>query len=256
MREGKSVRRAAGRPDSNGGLVMATSASPPDCWGLFRSVAGCASRILLHGPPGTGKTHAATHEGLRPGQLVHSVTLGDEWPPAAELRGHWVPDGDRFRWQDGPAIVAWRAGARLVLNELDQAAPDVVSLLLVLLDDPATARLSLHANEILTPAPGFHAVATMNGDPDDLFPALRDRFEVTLHVDRVAEGALAHLPQDVRSAALRTACVEEPRRLSVRRWRAFAYLRERLGEDHAATAVFATRAPDVLDVLRLARGRK
>jgi MoxR-like ATPase len=101
-------------------------------WDLVGSVIEHSRTTLLHGPSGTGKSHAA-HGADLGGRALYSVTLTPE-TPAAELRGHYVPVGSEFRWQDGPAIRAWREGARLVINEVDHAGGDALSFLLNCLD--------------------------------------------------------------------------------------------------------------------------
>lgn len=222
------------------------------CWELIALVVAHVRRLLLFGVPGTGKTHAGMRLGVTPEQAVFSITVTPE-TPAAELRGHFVPSGDRFVWLDGPAIAAWRSGGRLVLNEIDHAGGDLLSFLLVLLDDPESARINLPNGEVVTPAPGFSVVATMNGEPDALPPALRDRFVATIEVDAVAPGALDRLPRDVRDAACATVALPEERRVSVRAWLEFAELRERTDERIAAATVFGDRAAEVLAALRMAR---
>lgn len=238
--ENKSQERKAARRDQTYG-----------CWRLLEIIFPFVTRLLLWGPPGTGKTHAAIHDRSAV-QTVISITITEE-TPAAELRGHFVPQGERFAWHDGPAIRAWRTGARLVLNEIDHAGADLLSFLLVLLDDPESARIDLPNGETLTPAPGFSVIATMNGDPETLPAALRDRFGACIDVNEVAPGALALLPPDVRRAARATVALPEERRVSVRAWLTFALLRAQTGDERAAAqAVFGQRGGDVLDALRLA----
>ena len=211
-----------------------------------------SDRILLHGPPGTGKTLAALTAGLPDGEAAIYLMLTEE-TPAAEIRGMWVPDRGGFVWQDGPAMVAWRRPTRLVLDEIDHASGDLMSMLMSVTDGKATSRLSLPTCELVRPAPGFSVIATMNGNPDHLPPALRDRFPVAIEIDAVHPGALAALPADIRGAASATALLPPERRLSMRGWSAFANLRERVGDQTAAEAVFGrARAGDVLDALRLA----
>src|SRR5690606_6142906 len=110
-------------------------------------------RVLLMGPPGTGKTYAATRRGLdgRKIQKVYSVTMTPE-TPMAELRGHFVPKDGEYVWMDGPAVRAWREGARLVINEIDHASPDTQSFMFALLDDPDFAETTLPTGETVRPA--------------------------------------------------------------------------------------------------------
>ena len=74
-------------------------------WDLVNSVISHSRTTLLYGVPGTGKSHAA-HSADLGGRNLYSVTVTPE-TPAAELRGHYIPVGNEFKWQDGPAISAW-----------------------------------------------------------------------------------------------------------------------------------------------------
>jgi MoxR-like ATPase len=223
----------------------------PHCWRVFKDVVPHADRVLLHGVSGTGKTLQALTAGLRDDQLPFYLVLTED-TPAAEIRGMYVPHDGGFAWQDGPAVAAWRRGGRLVLDELDHASGDILSLLMAITDSRDTARLSLPTCETVRPAAGFTVIATMNGDPDHLPPALRDRFAVCLEIDAVHPAAIAALPPEVGAAALATAFLPPERRLSVRAWQTFATLRPHCGEETAAEAVFGrARAGEVLDALRL-----
>lgn len=221
-------------------------------WSIVGGVIAHSRTTLLYGPPGTGKSHAA-HQADVGGRKLYSITLTQD-TPAAELRGHYVPNGDRFVWQDGPAISAWREGARLVINEIDHAGGDCLSFLLALLDNPATAMLTLPTGETVRPADGFQCVATMNGQPDEsLPPALRDRFPVCIQIEEAHPDAIASLPADLQAAARGTVAASGDRRITLRAWLAFAGLRERVGLDTAAVAVFGKdRAPDVINSLKIA----
>lgn len=232
-------------------------------WEIVDAVLNHSPRILLMGPPGTGKTYAGTRLGLknRKSKKVYSVTMTPE-TPMAELRGHYVPSGGEYIWQDGPAIRAWREGARLVINEIDHSSPDCLSLLFAVLDDPQFAEFTLPTGETVRPAEGFQVVATMNGVPEDLPPALQDRFPVTLEIMEVNPEALAALPEDLRQVAMHTALhPSEERRISIRMWAEFANLRKAMREAYgdkkgtqmAAEAIFGNRADEALNALEMAQ---
>jgi len=223
-----------------------------DCWTIAEKVLPISRRVLLYGAPGNGKTYAATTVGVHPGQDVYSITVTPD-TPAAELRGMYIPKGDHFAWVDGPGVAAWRGAGRLVLNEVDRATGDLMSLLLAVCDDPEFARLTLPTGETVRPAAGFSVVATMNGVPEDLDPALLDRFTVRVHVDKIAPGAAASLPADLRAYAESTAAgAQSDRRISFRAWDAYARLRGEIGPDMAMRAVFGSRAQDVANAVGIA----
>jgi DNA polymerase III delta prime subunit len=237
-------------------------------WEDIRQVRPHVSRVLLYGPPGTGKTTL----GFSDDKETFYVPLHEEVSPA-ELLGHFVPAGNRFVWFDGPVLMAWQRGARLILDELDQAGGSVMSVLRAILNDPEIARLTLPDPSLaelddetlgaviaagegfrtIKPAEGFQVFATMNGDPSDLDAPLLDRFEATFYVGETNPQAIDSLPDDLQNAARSTATDDMSRRIGLRRWKAFAALREEVGEATAARAVFGNRHGDVLDALRLSR---
>ena len=143
-------------------------------------------------------------------------------------------------------------GSRLVLNEVDHAGGDVLSFLLAALDNPETCRVCLPSGETVRPAPGFHCVGTMNGQPEDLLPALRDRFAAAIEIEEPHPAAIDALPEDLRNAARGTVSAVGGDRITLRSWLAFASLRSTLGAETAAQGLFGERWQAVLDSLTAA----
>lgn len=200
-------------------------------------LASDAARVtFLWGPPGTGKTYAAMHAGLR-GREVVSITLTPD-TGASEMRGFWVPKGNEFVWQDGPFVYAMRQGARIVINEISHASHDVLAILYPVLESRKTASLTLPNLETVTPAEGFQVVTTDNAPIDQLPDALQDRFNAIMHIARPHPDALAQLPEDLRAAALRTFDLESERAVSVRGWLTVHAMEAELGREQAIHAVF------------------
>lgn len=219
-----------------------------DFWKVAEAVVRAGTgNTLLYGPPGTGKSYAAQSGASD----VFNITITPE-TPAAELRGHYHPRGGEFVWQDGPVVAAMRRGCRLVLNEIDHAGGDTLSFLLAALDNPESCRITLPSGETVRPSHGFHVVATMNGQPGDLLPALRDRFAAAVEISDVHPAAIERLSPDLRNAARGTVGAEGSDRISLRSWLCFDKLRPIVGPETAAQAVFSADWRAVLDSLTVA----
>ncbi len=228
-----------------------------ECWRDFADVLSAGvSRVLLYGPPGTGKTYAALHQGV--GDLPAERLVCTEDLTSGEITGTWMPSGaSRFAWREGPAIRAWRGtgrGGRLVLDEVDRASGDALATLLAITDSPDSARWrNPDTLEWVIPGPEFSVVMTSNvEDPDEIPEALRDRFPVSIRVDRPHPDAVLSLSSDLRAPALAGSLGSRERRISIRSFYAFDELRTHHGPERAARLVFGYAvAPHVLDALSI-----
>lgn len=223
-------------------------------WELIELILPASRLTLLYGPPGTGKTTVANTFGEP--NYISNLTLTEE-TPAAELRGHFVPKGNEFVWMHGPATTEFIRGGRLVLNEIDKASGDALTFCHALLDDPGIAKITLPYTDeeghpvTIEPHPDFHVVATMNGEPEDLPEALRDRFAVRIMVDKVHPNAIKKLPANLRKIASKGISKDGERSVSIRGWNAFVQLSELVGEENAARAVFGPRAETILNTIKI-----
>ena len=209
--------------------------------------------IYLWGGIGYGKTYAAYRIGLR-GPL-YALTLTEE-TPAAELRGHYLPVGDRMEWRDGPAVLAMRTGGRLVINELTHGSPDCLSFLHPVLENRDTALLTLPTGETVVPAPSFQLIVTDNLPPEELPAALRDRFDCTLEVREPHPAALAQLEPELLGFAVRSANLDPERHISPRAWLSVQRLLREFGLRDALIAVFGPgRGAQLHDAALLAAAR-
>jgi hypothetical protein len=183
--EGDSAQQPK-RDNSMTDVLNQRVAEAATTWKDIEAACRHGRRVLLWGPPGTGKSRTGS---MSKSQLaaagadeVFRLYLTLE-TPAAEVRGHYVPTSkDGFEWHDGPATVAWRKGARLIIEEIDAASGDCLSWLLGVLDDPEMAFLTLPTNERIAPSAGFSCVATSNQPPASIPEALLDRFDVVINV--------------------------------------------------------------------------
>jgi len=212
-------------------------------------------RIILFGPPGTGKTFAGLHIGnVEAG--AHRLVCTEDMT-TADVTGCFIQDEKGgYNWQFGSAMKAWRGngvtGGRLVVDEIDKAGGDVAAQLLAMLDSPESASWEHPSTgERFTPLGGFSAVMTTNiEDMRELPTALADRFPVSIRINQPHPNALKRLSPDLRELAIRSADAGE-RRISLRAFYDFDKIRTNLGIDRAAQMVFKERAQSILDAIAI-----
>lgn len=237
--------------------INPTTTSTPQCWQDVQDVLGAGvERLILFGPPGTGKTYAGLNIGnVAAGAFRVACT---EDMTEADITGCWMPNASgTWSWNTGKAIRAWEGdgftGGRLVLDEVDRTNGDIESLLLAMTDTVDSAKWEHpETGRTVRPRDGFSVVMTTNLERmDDLPVALKDRFPVAIRINQPHPDALAALPADLRAPAAASADADLGRRFSIRTFQQFAILRESLGVERAANLLFGPVADDIMDAIRI-----
>lgn len=231
---------------------MTTTETLPKCWQKVADVLSAGiNRMILFGPPGTGKTHTGLH--FEVNQAAQRVVCNEDMT-SADVTGCFMPsDTGQFVWNDGAVLKAWKTGARVVADEVDRASGDVLSLLLAMFDSPESASWTHPTTgEVFRPHADFSVIMTTNvEDMDDLPTALKDRFPVAIRIDQPHPNALLTLSPDLRQAASLSADRSGQERISLRTWKAFDQMRKSLDDERAAEIIFRDMADDILDAIRV-----
>ncbi len=230
----------------------------PSCWkDVNDALAAGIDRLILFGPPGTGKTFGGLNLGDVTGGAFRLICNEDM--TAADVTGHFMPTADgTWKWLDGAVLKAWQGngqtGGRIVADEIDRASGDVLSLLLNMFDTPESASWQHpDSGQVFTPRKNFSVVMTTNiEDMHDLPNALKDRFPIAIRIDRPHPGALAQLSPHLRAPAAAAVDADKDRRFSVRSFMAFDQLCIKgMDIERAAFLVFGNHAKDILDAIRI-----
>lgn len=162
-------------------------------------------RVLLHGPPGCGKTKGVEF-------LAHAMN----WPLTRfnggrdttldDFVGMWEARDGKTEWIDGPLPRAMKGGHILLVDEVDHLPAEVSSCLQSVLEHGGKFVNTRHQGEVIKPHPNFRIVGTANtlgqGDTTGMHGAAQvqddaflSRWDIVLHVAWVSEGQEAKLLQ-------------------------------------------------------------
>lgn len=224
------------------------------CWNEVHDALNAGvDRLILFGPPGTGKTYAGLNYGKVQNGAFRLICTDDM--TNFDVTGGWMPAANgAWQWHEGQAIRAWKGdgvrGGRLVVDEIDKAGGDVFATLLAMTDSVESAKwLHPQTNEMVEPLEGFSVVMTTNiEDMDELPAALKDRFPVAIRINQPHPEALRRLSPHLRPYAKRMADAGD-RRISLRAFYAFDELCKSMDAAQAAHLVFRNRAESILDAI-------
>lgn len=142
--------------------------------------------VLLIGDTGCGKTHLARNLAYQNNLPYMRVNLNGATTPE-DLIGQWIPnpnpgvDTAKYVWQDGVLTKFMRQGGVFVVDEINMAPADILSMLHSVTDDERRLVLTQKDGEVIIANPNFWLVCTMNPDYEGTKPlnlALKDRFRI------------------------------------------------------------------------------
>ena len=141
---------------------------------------------LLIGATGCGKTHLARTIAYEQKAPYKRLNLNGCTTPE-DLVGQWIPnsekEGAKYRWVDGWLTRFMRKGGILVIDEINMANPEILSILHSVTDKGKELILTQKDGEHIVAHKDFWLVATMNPSSDyegtrELNLALKDRFRI------------------------------------------------------------------------------
>lgn len=149
--------------------------------------------VFISGLSGAGKTQAVIQSCAELGRHMIRFNISVESDETDLIGGYSLIDGNTV-YQDGPVLKAMKAGAVLLIDEIDRGSNKLMCLQGIL---EGQGFLNKKTGEFITPAPGFTVIATANtkgfGSDDGRYlsqimdSAFLERFVITAEWDLADE---------------------------------------------------------------------
>ena len=217
-------------------------------WSILAQLTRALDRILIVGPPSSGKSTTAT----KTLNIEHRITMTPN-TSREDLVGMFQLISGQTIWVDGPITKAMRNGQPVLIDEIDRCGAEVESLMYSVIDDKP--HLSLPNGELVHANSGYKVLMTSNVTPESLEPAVVDRMPAIVFAFTPHEDALSGVRDSLATMARNhyAAQVKPRLRLSptVRRVRAFeSLLAANIPARIAANVVFGEgAAPEIQSVI-------
>lgn len=219
---------------------------------LKKVTAAGIDRIIIMGPPGTGKSTAPNT--IWEPENVHRVQCTPGMERADLLGGMGLRDGNTVQ-VEGPVVKAMRTGGVLVMDEIDRIPPELHSLVQSILDPANLSAITLSDGSVLRPSTGYKVIGTTNcASPMDEFPAtIWERFQVCIVASEPLKEQLESLPENVRPIVEKHYASQTwqwSATVSFRRVASYAALAEKLSDQElAAELTFGQSAKEFLSAI-------
>lgn len=132
-------------------------------WGEFSTITNIIASgkffpFSISGPSGNGKTLMVKQACAKLNREYIRVQVSPQTDEDDLIGGLRLINGDTV-FSEGPVIAAMRRGAILLIDEMDRATNKIMCLQGILEGEPVLVKKT---GEIVSPAPGFNVIATMN----------------------------------------------------------------------------------------------
>lgn len=114
--------------------------------------------VYITGESGNGKTLGVEQACAVAKRELVAINITNE-TSEEDLIGNYILEGGNMVWRSGPVEIAMERGSVLLLDELDQARPDILAIQTILQGKPY---FNKKTGRLISPKSGFQVIATSN----------------------------------------------------------------------------------------------